>query len=242
MSEKWYQTGGEGEARAGQLREEMQKDRGPRRFWLNVGKSAKVTFLDGAGFFVFEHNLKLDGRWGNFFTCRKDFSECPVCDAGHKPSYVAVFTVIDHSQYEGKDGKVYKNQKKLLVLKSGVLPKVSRKRDQAGGDLTYSLMMFSRDGQKEANTGEDVEFLKKLAKNDVLKLKPAGMSDEEWLKPYDYMQLFAPKTVEELRAVVGEAAPVGSDAHANERTDVRRDDRRDGEAHVGSDTDIESLL
>ena len=37
------------------------------------------------------------------------------------------------------------------------------------------------------------------------------MSDEEWLAPFDYMTLFAPKSVEELRKISGQNPPVGAD-------------------------------
>lgn len=212
MSEEkqWFQQGSEGEERSRKIAEKRADGFGPRRVWLPEGKSAKLTFLDSDGFFFYEHQLKLNGRWTNWFTCRKDFDECPICDDGKTPSYVCVYTVIDHSEYTDKTGVVHKNQKKLLVTKSGVQPKLARRKEALEGDLTYAVIQFSRDKREEASTGEDIEFCKRFTKEQVLKFKPEGVSDEDFLKPFDYMKLFAPKPVEELRKVVGSSV-VGSE-------------------------------
>ena len=51
----------------------------------------------------------------------------------------------------------------------------------------------------------------------MLKFKPkdANISDEELLAPFDYMKIFAPKSVDELRRIAGQAAPVGSDSYGS---------------------------
>ena len=212
---QWFQVGSEGEKKAQKIAEEQEAARGPSRFWLKPGKSAKLTFLDTMGFYLTEHNLQIGGKFFNFFTCRADFSECPLCEAGHGKSYVAIYTVIDHSTFVSKKtGKEYKNTKKLLVAKKAVQTKLARRRESLDGDLTHAVFSFSRDASKECSTGEDIEVIKRLTKEDVLSFKPAGMSDEDWLAPFDYRELFAPKSVEELRRLVGQAAPVGSNDSA----------------------------
>ena len=213
----WYQTGKQGYDRAQQLQEEQEAQYGPRRFWIKPGNSAKVTFLDTEGFYFNEHNLKLNGRWGNFYTCLRDFSECPLCDSGDKAGYVCAYTIIDHSEYTSqKTGKVIKNQKKLLIVRPAVMNKLARRREALEGNLTYGLFLFSRDKKEECNTGEDIEFVKRLSKKEVLRFKPqdASISDAEFLAPFDYMKIFAPRSVEELRRVAGETPPVGSDSYA----------------------------
>lgn len=213
---EWYQTGSAGYDRAQRLQEEQQEKYGPMRFWLKPGNSAKLTFLDTEGFYFNEHNLKLEGRWGNFFTCLRDFSECPLCDSGDRSGYVCAYTVIDHSEYETKSGKKIKNQKKLLVVRPAVMNKLARRRETLEGNLKHGLFLFSRDGQQECSTGEDIEFLKRLSPEDIVRFKPKDgkTSDEEWLAPFDYMKLFAPKSVDELRKVAGQAPPVGADGYA----------------------------
>lgn len=213
----WYQTGEQGIERAKQIQEEQQSQYGPMRFWLKPGNSAKLTFLDTEGFYFNEHNLKLDGKWGNHFTCLKDFSECPLCDAGERPGYVCAYTVIDHSEYESKSGKKVKNQKKLLVVRPAVMNKLARRREALEGNLTHGLFLFSRDKKEECSTGEDIEFIKKLSTEDLLRFKPKDgkITDEEFLAPFDYMKIFAPKSVDELRKVVGQAPPVGSESYGS---------------------------
>lgn len=213
----WYQTGEQGIERAKQIQEEQQSQYGPMRFWLKPGNSAKLTFLDTEGFYFNEHNLKLDGKWGNHFTCLKDFSECPLCDAGDRPGYVCAYTIIDHSEYESKSGKKIKNQKKLLVVRPAVMNKLARRREALEGNLTHGLFLFSRDKKEECSTGEDIEFIKKLSPEDLIRFKPkdAKITDEEFLAPFDYMKIFAPKSVDELRKVVGQAPPVGSDSYGS---------------------------
>ena len=214
----WFKSGNEGYEHAKKLQEEQQNQYGPMRFWLKPGNSAKLTFLDSEGFYFNEHNLKIDGRWGHYYTCTRDFSECPLCDAGEKPGYVCAYTVIDHSEYQSqKTGRTIKNQKKLLVVKPAVMNKLARRRETLEGNLSYCLFMFSRDKKEECSTGEDIEFIKRLDKRDILRFKPqeGNMSDEEFLAPFDYMKLFAPKSVEELRRVAGQAPVVGSEAYTN---------------------------
>lgn len=98
----WYRTGEEGWAKAKQedaeAKKRMEESRDPRknRFWLENDSAAKVTWLDTPSFFLHEHNLKINGRWGNYETCLKDFDTCPICESGQASSYIVVGTVISH--------------------------------------------------------------------------------------------------------------------------------------------------
>lgn len=221
MSSDWFKKGNDGLEEVKRIQEERAMQYGPYRFWLKPGASAKVTFLDTEGFYFNEHELQLNGKWGNFYTCLSDFSECPLCENGFKAGYVCAYTVIDHSEYEGKNGKV-KNQKKLMVVRPAVMNKLARRRESLEGNLTYGLFQFTRDSKDECRTGEDIEFLKRLNREDLAKFKPKDSkdTDEEFLKPFDYMTLFQPKSVEELRKLSGQSAPVGSDNYGNTSRDV----------------------
>ena len=65
---------------------------------------------------------------------------------------------------------------------------------------------------------ESFEFQKKLTKEQLMKLAPkdGDVSAADWLKPYNYEELFAPKSPEELRKLIGQAPPVGADREASE--------------------------
>jgi hypothetical protein len=241
MSSGWYKTGEEGLDTARRIQEERAAQYGPYRFWLKPGNSAKVTFLDTEGFYFHEHELQINGKWGNYFTCLKDFSECPLCDSGEKPGYVCAYTVIDHSEYESKNGKI-KNQKKLLIARPAVINRLARRKETLEGNLTYGLFLFTRDSKDECRTGEDIEFIKRLKAEDLKKFKPKDSkeTDEDWLKPFDYMKLFQPKSVEELRKVAGQAPPIGSDDYGKDASPTGA--AIPPEAGIASEDSIESYL
>lgn len=209
---EWFKRGEGAFERFEKFERERDDNSGPHRFFLKPGGSAKITFLDSDGFGFLEHNLKLDGRWGHHYTCLRDFSECPICDAGFKPSWVMVWTIIDHSRYVSeRTGKEYRNTKKLFVAKQAVINKLKRRKESLDGDLTFALFDIRRDTHKECSTGEDIEFLKRLSVDDIVKLKPEGMTQQEWLQPFDYVKIFEPKSVDMLRRLINAEPPIGAD-------------------------------
>jgi hypothetical protein len=123
---------------------------------------------------------------------------------------VCAYTIIDHSKYVNKAGIEVTSQKRLLVVKPSVMNKLARRREQCEGDLTYAVFEFARDSKDECSTGEDITFRKRLSTQEILQFKPDSISDEEWLKPFDYLKLFAPKPIEALRQIAGQAPPVGA--------------------------------
>lgn len=215
----WYATGKEGEQRAKAKQEELDREyNAPRRVWIKPGNEILVTFLDDAGFYFTEHNLYKNGRFGWCYTCLADYDNCPMCDAGFKPAPVCAFTVIDHSKFKSKKGKVYQNQKRLLVVKSRALEKLKDRRKEAGG-LKYKVVRLKRFSDKESVTGED--FMVKRAEpwpiKKLLSFVPADIKNKDeikkWLKPYDYMEIFKPFSAEKLRRLLpggGGPPPIGS--------------------------------
>ena len=156
------------------------------RFKLDVGEEAPITFVDGAlsedGYLlpvrVFEHNMYLNNRYGNFFVCPEKTDEasgqkCPLCASGDKPALVALFTVIDHRIQKSKDGtKTYVNQKRLFVAKGQtfeILNKVALKR----GGLAGATFEVSRIGDQKtaAAVGTMFDFQSKEEDLDVLRKK-----------------------------------------------------------------------
>lgn len=218
---EWYRQGKDGLEEAERIEKEIEARRNmPLRFWLPVGESATLTFLDSAGFYFYEHQVKKDGHWRNWYTCVRDFEpECPLCDAGHQSSYVTAYTVIDHREYVSqKDGKRYGNIKKLFVAKRNVNKKLVRRRDEdLDGDLTFAVLKFTRDTRDDPSTGSDIVVRKKLTREEVLRFKPAEMSEAEWLAPINYIEVFKPLTVDQLRRISRGAAPAGTEEHKFER-------------------------
>jgi len=175
-----------------------------------------VTSYTEDNVFFKEHNYTSGGSWQNWETCIADMGEdCPLCDDGMRSSYVAVFTIIDLSEFTTKKDSIKVTaSKKLFVLKGLTIKKFLKKRDAQEGNIKFCKFNTARYEAKEASTGTDFEFKERLTEAGVAALRqltsPYSMEPDEWLQPYDYMKLFAPKSADTLRRIIGSPAPTGS--------------------------------
>ena len=216
----WYQKGTEGAEAVKDFEDDRaSKFGGAYRLWIPAGASTEFTFLDTEGFFFKEHNYYHNRSWMNWETCLQDIGEedCPFCEAGIRVYYECVFSVIDHAEYESKKnpGRIIKNTKKLLVLRSTARKKILRKRDQHNGDLQFVRMSTHRDDSKECSTGEDFEVIKTQTKAEVMAYAPTefmgqAITPESWIEPFEYVKLFAPKKAVQLERIIGRVSPAGS--------------------------------
>lgn len=220
----WYQTGEEAE----QFHDEEEERRQANydqvfRFWMPpprvVGGKMQdsvshITFVDPNkhpvhGFqipFVYmEHNLFLNQSWKNWFTCPKREARggepavsCPLCKSGDKPYLAAAYTIIDHSEWTGKDGREHKDELKLYIVKSKVL-KVLRRAAAKKGGLRGWRTEVMRTSDKSPNTGDQFDFENKVEL-------------PEDIQPFDYLELLAPKTTAELEEVIGDINVEGEEA------------------------------
>lgn len=231
----WFKTGEEGVKEAKKFDEDAARRRAEamdenvmakkRRFWLPPDKSAVITLLDSPSFFFREHQLYIGGSWQNYETCLSDFDNCPLDEAGLKPSYVVACTIIDHTEFVLKRGPnagtLIKDQKRLLVCKSTARLKLLKQKERREGDLTYCQFEATRYTAKECSTGEDFQYIKTLTLEEGKAFAPAtlmGKSGQqelvdpaEWIKPFNYPEVFKPKSADELCALIGGVAPVGSE-------------------------------
>ena len=243
----WYQTGKTGATKAKKIDAENKKKREQggseiMRFWLESDSSAMVTFLDTPSFFYYEHNLKLGGKYFNFFTCLQDFDTCPLCedDQQSRASYVLAGTVISHKKFTDKDGKTHTNQKQLFVAKGRARQRLLKQIERREGNLKGCVFEMSRGtGQTESSVGEDFEFVKRLDAKTLLKFAQGDSVEKkkEWLKPFDYPTLLAPKSAEELRKIIGQADPIGSSAEDDNVGDEPDDDVLDNGGDQPDDDD-----
>jgi len=244
-TQAWYRQGDDGFAHRDNIEKEIEERQKNYigRFWMRPQDSRLITFLDSNGFFLYEHNFCVNGSWNNYRTCLKEFSECPYCDAGNRSAYVCAYTIIDHSEWEDKKGNVHKNEKKLYVVKFKVMPKWARKKkDECSGDLTYCTFKLYRDSRDEVATGADITFMKRLTKEQVLRFKPSDQTPEEFLAPYDYLEYFKPRSVDELRKDANQYA-VGSEKYEynGNGSDNSKYTPPDVPA-AAADADVEALL
>jgi len=180
------------------------------RFWMPQDAEKVVTFVDDdttprevihdgqkykleVPFVVKEHQMQLNGHWRNFFTCLRPMGQtCPICEnSDSRASQVAVYTVIDHSEWEDRNGTKHKDELKLYVVKTSsstykLLQKLASKRKGLRG----CTVTISRLGDKSPNVGNSYDFEEKVEL-------------DESIQAYNYLDCFAPKSADELEGIVG---------------------------------------
>jgi hypothetical protein len=207
-----------------EMKSEMAAKNTARRFFLKMDKpDASITFLDGnisEGAFenpaAFEHFIMLAGKPMNYI-CLHEEESCPICEGGNKYSYVSYFSIIDHREYKGNDGKTYKDQRRLFVAKRGTLKQLLKAAQKRGG-LAGWRCDVSRTGDKEASVGNVFDFSEKMT--------PAQLKATygENGVPFDYDQVISEVFVasKDLRklgfgqtGVGNESAPSDNEDHSD---------------------------
>lgn len=183
------------------------------RFRLNSGDSGKITLLDDVGFYLAEHEV--GGKTGprEYFTCTGEEGKCPFCEEGKVPSFVLVGTIINHSEYTTKKGVVLKNRKQLLVLKGKAKRAFEKLKDKHKGSMKYALLEADRDeSQTSCATGESFDYLGKLSEEKLLKFVPEGVDAKDFLAPYNYEEILAPRDAQQQSSLSEEptARSIGS--------------------------------
>lgn len=197
----------------------------PFRFYCPVGESREVVVIDDNlqdVFFRFEHNLKnrRSGKWDIFCACIQENANCPVCREAERPPYFAMFlTVIDLTPYENKDGVEVPWSKKLLVVKTAQQKKITRLAERYG-TLRGMVLQMTRDGEKDASIGNDIEYVEHMSEDDLLQYETEYEYEDSQGKkqvkqiighePFDYDELFPMPTEQQLRAIVGGSPEPGS--------------------------------
>ncbi len=212
------------------------------------GGTREVVVIDNSleeAFFRFEHNLqnKRTEKWSIFCACIQEDANCPVCKASDRAAYFALYlTVIDLTPYTNKDDVEIPWSKKLLVVKPAQQKKF-RRLATSHGTLRGMVLALSRDGDKDAQIGNDIEFVEFMSEDDLLTYetvyeytdgqgKPKS-KDIIGHEPFDYDALFPRPTEQQLRAIVGGSPDPGS----READDEVRSSRGAPRASRGDDWD-----
>lgn len=197
----------------------------PFRFYVPVGETRQFIVCDDKpDFFLYEHALKdSEGRWGREFCgCIKEFANCPVCRTAERESYYAMaLTIVDLTSFETRDGDTVEFSRKLLIVKPQQQKKFLRFH-QKEGTLRGALFETTRDGDKDATIGNDIEFLEFVTEKEMAtyvrswKDREGKKHTEVCSDPYVYEEVFDEPTEESLLAIAG-GEPVPGSRAANER-------------------------
>ena len=181
------------------------------RFKLNKDSTGYIVFLDDIDTFLLEHQFQANGSYYNYETCIRDIEgECPLCENGSNASLVSVSTIFDLTEYKKKDGTIAPPRKKIIVLKKGGTERFLRKQEKLEGLKFKKFELFRSSDQKGEATGTDVEFEKEVDPEVLRQFCPETEKFEEWIKPYDYNEIFKPKDAAEIRRLIGISDPVGT--------------------------------
>jgi hypothetical protein len=240
--QSWFLKGRAGMDKKHQLDKvaELRREKGFPRFYLKAtpgasGKDnkARIVFLDSEGFFLYEHNLKLDGRWGNYFTCTKEIAPCPICTGtGDKPIYTCYYTVVDTRSFTRKDGTVSERRRVMFPAKGVAQDIIDKIRTKNKGSLTGLVVDVERLGEKDPNCGRDFEVVT-MKSGAAARINPLKKFGAEQGVKVDYLKICQPPTESELIAagVQGTVDSVGSE-----------EDTGIGDDTAGSEEDMDSLL
>lgn len=203
-----------------QKQEENKAKTGIHRLYMRPDSEATLVVLDDLLFPVREHEFKDARGWKKFETCIQEVEgECAGCESNLR-SYLAFVTTVIHIDPKKKDGTEQKPTKKLMVVKQGA-SKTWLKRQKEMGTLKGKAFKLERSGDtKSPTTGSNIEFKKDADMEKVKSLAPEGIDKEEWVKPYDYKEIFKPKSPKELRAALGIGDPVGGE----DDSDITKDE------------------
>jgi hypothetical protein len=199
----------------------------PFRFWLDRGAETRLTFVDGTiengllvpGVAFQEHMLKKAGSKGfDNICCTQEQEECPICLDGDRPSLVFAMTIIDHTQWKDKNGKLHEHQKRLFVCKGDTFKLLQMKATKPQPmsqstepmGLQYVTFQVARIGEKSPGVGTVFDAVAKTSAETIA--KECGLKLED-VTPLDYNSVITYLTAAELRKIghgAGHGPAVGS--------------------------------
>jgi len=184
-----------------------------RRFWMPNNTEKQITFVDGAvvecggvqvkaPFKIEEYQIQLNNNWKNWFTRPINPEDDVLKQMGHRASKVAIFTVIDHSEWTDKKGNVHRDELSLYVVKrsSQTWGLIERQLSRNNGNLRGMKFNVSRMGDKSPGVGSFLEF--------------EGRSEiSEDLQPFNYLEILKPKTKQDMDSILN---PVQTDTFSQD--------------------------
>lgn len=220
MGDSWFKQGAAGYAEKKKIdtAAKIKKEKGVPRFWLKDGDEAKIIFVDSSPFFCYEHNVKADGKYGNYLTCTKDFAPCAICAEGERATYTAYLTAIDTRSYTNYKGEEIKNRRILYPAKGSTILRIEG-LIKTHGDLAGHVFVVKRYTAQDPNCGVDFEH-----KGQVNIAEKLGATEAQ---SHDYEKVLCPPTPAELAGlgfgdykIAGSADDIGTGTDDSSDVDI----------------------
>lgn len=200
-------------AKADAEQEVRAAQRSVRRFWVPKDGESIITFLDGVltpdgvlDVVTFnEHRVHMNGSWRNYFPCTAATEPCPLCQQNSPSSQVTLFTVIDHTKWKDRNGKVHQHERKLFVAKRDTLKRLQKMASKRGGLVGWRVSV-GRVGERSPEVGTDFDFMER---QDLSELQASLKLKAEDMQPFDYDKVVKYYDADELRELGFGAAVVG---------------------------------
>lgn len=197
VMEGWFKRGIEvfDKRRQIEAMAKIKRERAVSRFFLKSGEEAIIVFVDSSPFGIYEHNLRIDGKWGNYYTCCKEIMPCPICQQfpDNKPTWTAYLTVIDTRAFiRQSDGVEIKNRKVLFPAKGTAIARLEKLLEKHKS-LAGLAFRISRLSEQDPNCGSDFEYLGKV--------NIAKKFGSDAAVPIEYTKVLSFPTEEELMAL-----------------------------------------
>jgi hypothetical protein len=164
MSEDNWYTSGFGGLKGEEERQATQY--GPSKFYLKVGASKTIMFVDDEPCTLHQHSPKINGNWGTSYTCLRDaYPDDVACcellgqDTRH---FVGYFTIVDFDQWKDKKGAIHEYEIKFLPAKFTTLKLLKQKKDQRDNRLINRIYQVGRTNDKAPSVGDDYEYQRDL--------------------------------------------------------------------------------
>lgn len=170
-------------------------------FWLKVGESRELIFVDDPQFLINEVSLKKTNTDQiEQYTCSG--VDCPMIAAGYTPYPIEVYTVIDLTPWKDDKGVEHKFTRRLFKAKGKkTIELLKDRRQTAGGSLVGVKMKVKRMTEKSTNCGDDFQVLGKV---DLSKVP------DEAKKIFEYENILAPLDSKRLEGILKYSYPPGN--------------------------------
>lgn len=227
----------------------------PREFYLKLGQKARIMFLDDPDFFFKRHTTKVNGKFDSV-TCMEEENDCPACMSGNIPAMVIACTILTMDGYKHTNGKEYKYQKQLLVVrgdaKTHLLDMLKKRKS-----LKNCIVEVSRGTQQKSPSIGAYDFEGKLPKekfDKLIQILPKFIKSNteqdipvsKYLAPYDYEKVFSPLPKEQLAKMFGmanvESYGASDDFSCTDDLDTSTTDIDDLDTEISADLDIDADL